>query len=636
MNYEQLTEGEFLNTLKEYQELYTNDVSPISDEEFDSLVMYYENKFGKKFDQIGSLPRTSATPLPYYMPSLDKIKGDSIKEEHELELWMKRNTGPYLLQDKIDGCSLLYLHVNGKDELRTRGDGVNSEYANHLLPYLNLPKPEYNIVVRGELVIHKSDFITYAQKQKDQGSKNKLRKARNIVTGLINSKENFDPELARLVKFYAYTIVDWNYLRINTSTQNLYLSNLGFNTPWTQKVDSLTIPILKHFLMLRKFDSTYMSVYDIDGIVIINDIVTPLPESKNPDYEIAFKIDIPYEAVVKNIEWNLTSKSGIIVPRIIIEPIIMDGSEVNKASGKNAKFVLTNQIGIGSKIKIAMAGDIIPSVIECLTPGHMVYPSSDLQYKWDETETEFMLLNPNLHPDVQKAKLNYFVRIMNIKNLGPETINKLYDNGCKTIDDLIRLKPENIMILERMGSKSSEKIYQNIQNALKTSPLSRIMTASCIWNEGIGEIRFKSIIETYPNILQYGSLSKDELISMISSIDGFGQKLAENFSTNLPRFITWLQQNPQIQINNDSTIIPQFEKLNLSGKITGKKILFTGFRSSELKNKLISLGNDVRENISKEIDIVVTTGAASKKLETAKKYGLTIMSLEDFKHIYEL
>jgi DNA ligase (NAD+) len=633
-----LPADEQLAVLLHYQSTYENNLpDQISDAVFDSLVSIYEKQTGLKYKEIGAVPSGNKETLPYYMGSLDKAKGPSAVKD--IADYLYKYPGDKVLEDKIDGNSGLYIvrYIKGKliRRLYTRGNGYVGTDISHLLNFISIPIPEFDIAVRGELVLPLDAFNAYIS----SGSGNMpLKNARNAGSGVINSKE-VNEELARTMKFYAYNIVDWSYDKINAESQFQFLSALKFDVPWYTIVseERINTAELEKYLKKRRLEAPY----DIDGLVIADNAkFYPIEIGKNPKNMIAFKVDVYNETTVIDVEWT-ASKDGILKPVVIYEPIDASGVTMMRASGKNAKFIVNNQIGPGAVIIVTRAGDVIPDIIDVVSPasGGAKLPSGQYaNYMWNETEVEFILTNAIDNSTVQKGKIEYFMTQLDIKNVGPGRISLLYDNGFDTLHKILTASVEDFAKIEGLGKKSGKQIYDNIHQAINPAPLAKLMAASGIFGPGFGIKKFELVIEVYPDILNYIDKSKEELTQLIQKVPGY-DKTSDVFANHLSDFVIWLEAHPMIQIETFESAFTGNEEVE-EGYIpmNGLKIVFTGFRSSELEDKIKSRGGVVSTTVNKNTSYLVAKDPTDLKGKGAKAHelGINIIGIEEFKTLYNL
>ena len=607
-NIKLLTKTELFNLLVKYQNEYTNNNSLISDDEFDYIQKFYETKYNEKFEIIGSLPETNKVNLEYFMPSLNKIKGKNVNKG--LNSFKIKFNPNYCIQDKLDGCSLQY-HSN-KNLLYTRGNGEIGKDVSFLLKYIKLPKTKKNYVIRGELVLSKINFDKYISNSTKTNKKNKNR---SMVSGIVNSDdESLDKYLITLVDFICYEIQ--NMPELTNIEQLEILKKSKFSIPSYKIFTSLTNENLTDELLERR----EISEYDIDGLVITcNNYINNENINKNPEYKIAFKLDTFVEATVIDIEWNITSKIGKINPVIIIEQIKILNTDVNRIYGNNARYIFNNKIGKNAILLITLGGDIIPNCVDVIEPSKkkdMIYPNCD--YTWDENNVDFIVTDLETNKDVIIAKFHYFIKTLDIKEIGIEILKKLYENGIKTFKLLFEMVPDDIKDFgdKKIGIKTATKICDGIKKALTNSTLAEIMAASCIFND-FGIKSFQKILDVYPDLLE-----KDYSEEDIDQIPGFDLVSSIKIIENLPIFIKWLGNHPQIII----------KKINKPSDL--KYVVFSGFTkvNEEFDNNLKINNFELTNSITKKVSylIVKDKNSNSGKINNAVKFSIPIFTIEEF------
>lgn len=613
-----LDEGTLRQILDQLSEHYHNSIALVSDSTFDRLVDIYEAKFGK-YEQIGAEPRGEKVTLPYYLTGLDKIK-----TEKELSCWAKKYPGPYVLEDKIDGLTLLYTITNGVKKLYTRGRNGVGKDVSHLIPDLKLPSIETNLAVRGEIVMTEKTF-----KRVGQGFSN----ARNLVSGIINSKDNYKPELARELTFFAYQIMD------STATpeqQILQLKSLGFEIPWTVVSPVLNFSQLEQIYLARKAQAPYM----MDGLVIYQNQCNAYPTEGLPKHIIAFKmIGEIAEVMVTQVIWK-ASKDRLLKPVVHYQPIFLSGAHLERATAHNARYVVLNKIGPGAKIIITRSGDTIPYVVTVLEPAaepSLPDPRKHGEYTWNENQVEFVLKQDNAQ--VFAAKIEHFLDKLEIKNVGPLRVKAFVDYGLISVYDVLTATPERLAQIDRIGPVLANSIYQEIQSKINGVPLARIMSACGVF-PGIGEKRFASIIQAYPNLLSMAQEPPQVLEERIRQVKGF-KKLAAEIANRMSTFADWLDRHPMIRVEipNISPAQDTETLLTIVGKapqiaqtLTGMTIVFSGFRDKELQEAIEARGGRVTTSVSRNTSMLIMKDVNKRKGKANKALaiGIPIIAREEF------
>lgn len=586
---------------------YNSNKQIISDTIYDVIYDSFKKKYPthKFFNNIGSDVTENKIKLPVFMGSQNKIK-----TQKELTNWLsKNNNNYYLITPKLDGSSALAEYLNGKINLYSRGNGSHGKNLNHLVEYLNLPKLDINITVRGELIVSKNNF---------QKFESEYSSPRNMVNSLTSNKE-IDKDKIKYLDFVVFELYD------NTQTLESKLElteKFGFKTVLNDKVDYETITLwesIKSNFLLKKLNYLRDNyIYNIDGIIITNLKVNKMNKDGNPKYSVAFKSN-NYGSIttIKDIEWNI-SKHGLIIPRIHFDTIKLSGSNVEYCSGKTAKYIFNNCLNKGSRIRVILSGEIIPKLEEIITSSH--YPlMPDIGYKWDENKVNLLVLKED--DDQTIKKIMFFLKTINITNIGIGNITKIYDAGYDSINKFLKLTVEDLLQLEGFKETLSNKIVDNIRGVIDNNIyLPLLMHGSCEFKYGFGVKKFEKIIEKYPNFLEE-EMTYDKLVNVPS----FNHQSASKFLDNLPHFKKFLEDHSYLKYD-----IPKNEEKFTHPNISNKNIVFTGKRDKVLMDKVLQYSGIIQPAITKKTDYLVVDDIEKKsvKISKAKELDINIVSKE--------
>ena len=611
-----LNKEDFDRVLKLLSDYYHNDQSLVPDETYDELIDIYEAKYGP-YTVVGAEPQGLKVQLPYYLGSLRKLKQDE-----ELNRWIASHPGPYIIEDKIDGLTLLLVSrtVNSRREtkLYTRGGGVKGTDVSHLLQYVPFPPINEDIAVRGEIVMNRDVFMRMGT-----GFKN----ARNLVSGVVNAKKSFNPELAKAFSFYAYRIMDRNLTPAEDITT---LQALGFLVP-----NPVQSPTINHQMLTNYFQKRHQEApYEMDGLVVYQNIAQDYPVGENPRHVVAFKTGSETGVTtVTAVTWE-ASKQRLLKPVVHYQPIFLSGAELSKASGYNGRFIVNNKIGPGAQILLTRSGDVIPKILSVLAPAPAgpSYPDPAVygQYSWNANNVEFVITEDT--EQVLTNRILHFLKTLGIKNSGPARVAALVKGGITSVSDLLNATPQQLAAIPGVGPGVSQQLYRDVQATVSNIGLPKIMDASGFFS-GIGERRFEALLEGYPNFLEYAYQEPSYLVSMITQVHGFSDTLAAGIANNMSAFATWLTQHPMIRIAAPAPVL-QIQPAAEPGKesLAGKTIVFSGKRDRPLEARIVQaggkIGNSVSGNTSYLVmeDITNLTG----KGNTAQQKGVPILTKADF------
>lgn len=607
-----------LDNLKEVETFLLN----ISDNQYDQMIEMVQ--LNTSNTDVGATPHNKKCTLPLFMGSLDKIKNDT-----DYLNWKKKiSNSEIIITEKLDGISsLLCLNiVNDKKEIKlyTRGNGKIGCDISHLVKYMNLKEQINNIFenyknnlpiyIRGELVISK--FVN--------GSLN----LRNIVSGLVHTKEITDDIILKLkeVDLVSYRLYNCNYKFLSQLEK---LDELGFNIPQYKVLKNPSFENLE--MVLEQFIDE--SRYQIDGIVVShNDVYNKDPVDKNPEHSIAVKnIGESKQTEVIEIEWNV-SKHGVYKPRVKIQPVNINGANIEWVTGFNGKYIYDNQIGKGTLIEIERSGDVIPNIKKVIKSTKAEMPKSD--WEWNKTRVDICIKEDH-NDEMEIKKLFTFFQELECPHLGPKTIKTLYEHGFETLLDILDLNKEKLLNTGKFKDKSSENVLSGIKVAkdflmnINESNLHILMYASGSFGFGFGSKKIKLILEKFPNLIkEYNDNDRDEWISNVKSVKGISEQ-AEPFVDNINIYKIFIKTiKNYIRYTNFTKEKESQKTKTLSSK--SEVVVLSGFRDKILKQTLEENGHIVNDNVTKETTIVIyNDNDISSKCQKAKKMGIKLIQKED-------
>ncbi len=678
-----------INFLKEeinrHNHLYYVEENPVlSDIEYDELLRELQ-----KLETENPLLITSDSPtqrLGGISSSFEQHKHkyrlyslDNSNNYEELIKWYERITKEIgkdielVCELKIDGLAVALTYENGIFATgATRGDGeVGENITNNLktikaipLKLLNkypssalrAPSPARDegetpetftpsspstlhpsLEVRGEIYMPKSSFEKLNEENLKNGEKI-FANPRNAASGSVRQLDSSITAKRDLSMFCYSAILTDMKNKTKTHYENLmFLKELGFKvSPNTQVVKNIqeAIEYCQRW-ETKRFELDYAT----DGVVIkVNDL--RLQEelgftSRAPKWATAFKFP-PEEVNTKllDIEINV-GKTGAVTPVAILEPILLAGSTVSRASLHNFDEIKRLDVRIGDTVLIKKAAEIIPKVIKVSehkpTSTEFIMPVQCpvCQTKLETREGEVNLYCPNsmFCPAQIKAKIEYWVskEAMDIDFVGPSIIEQLFDkNMIKSAADLYALSQQDFMQLDLIQEKSAFNIYNSIQ-ASKNPTLTRFLTALSIRHVGKETAHIiAQHFQTLENIYRAD-------IEDIAKIDGVGEKIAQNI-------FDFFHDKKNLEVLTrlkELGVVPKIEKNNkISDIFEGKTFVLTGTLESMTRNeaeeKIKSHGGKTSSSVSKNTSFVVAGESAGSKLTKAKNLGVIILSEHEF------
>jgi DNA ligase (NAD+) len=625
---------------------YNTDKPLLQDATYDTLWQCLEERDpgNSILKKVGApVNKDNKIKLPYYLGSLDKVKPN----EKSLSKWLATHSRDILVSDKIDGLSSLLIvsfdsntgiSKDGfKMTLYKHGDGVEGQDISHLLEHIQIgslvksaitshikktDNKQQHIALRGEIII-RNDI--YSQKY------NKMYpKARSLIAGIVNSKTP-DPKIVADMEIVFYELIYPD--RYTFKEQFDLISYMGFKL-----ANHLMMPVLEESQLPEiLMDFKRKSPYEIDGIVLDDSSrVWPRAIKDNPDYAVAFKMQLEDQIAttrVINVEYNI-SKHGTLAPRIEYEPVVIKGDTHKYTTGFNLKYIVDYKINKGTQIQIIKSGDVIPYIYKIISASkEPLMPAADIKWHWNETRVDAVLDDPSASADVRLAKLVAFFKTMQIDGVGEGVLAKLVAGGYEDLQAILHLTPDRIAQVEGFQLRSATNIYNAIHKVLdKPQPLERVLMASGVFQIGLGEKKFKMILDAIPDFLTKYNASKFTQAS-ITSIKGFSTTTAEIFLEGMPRFIQWLTLHSIIKIESADA---KLKDIPAGTKFAGMVVVFTGVRNAEMESDIAANGGSIGSSISGKTTLLVAKDLSenSSKMKKASELGIQIMGYTDFAKQY--
>lgn len=586
----------------------------------------------------------TASELPKKAHESPMLSLDKTKSVAELEDWLGDNKA--LLSWKMDGLTIVLTYRGGElVEAVTRGNGIIGEViTNNAKNFQNVPLSiEYKgeLILRGEAVIKYSDFKRINDSITDADAR--YKNPRNLCSGSVRQ---LNPAVTRERKVYfnVFNVVRADNIDFENSKakQFEWAKNEGFDVveyKFTQRA-SLADDIAKFESKIAEND------IPSDGLVLLLDDIA-LGErlgstAKFPRNAMAFKwSDERQTTKLKYIEWS-PSRTGLINPVAVFEPVELEGTTVSRASLHNVSIFEELMLGVGDEISVYKANMIIPQVYENLTKSNTekipkICPACgrDTTIKKDNESKVLLCTNPDCQiKHIKQYALMASRDALNIDGLSESTLEKFLSKGfIKSDSDLFRLDKfkDEIINMEGFGKRSYEKLIAALNEA-KNTTVSRLLYSLGI--AGIGSANAKMIAKYFDNdIDRIISASKDDL----RKIEGIGEVLAGSIED-------FFKSEKNIENVESLRKILKFETEENGGgdKFAGKVFVITGSLThfsnrNEMKELIEKNGGKVSGSVSSKTNFLINndTDSNSSKNKKAKELGVEIISEEDFLKLLE-
>lgn len=629
---------------------YAKDTEIMSNYEYDALydeLMALEEETGMVLSNSPtvSVGYEAVDELPKERHEKPMLSLAKTKSREELREWL--NGKEALLSWKLDGLTIVLTYQDGELlKAVTRGNGeIGEVITNNARVFKNIPHRiafKGRLILRGEAVITYSDFEKMNAEISDEEAK--YKNPRNLCSGSVRQLNN-EITAKRNVRLFAFNLVeaietDGTPVDFDNDRENqfLFLKKQGFDVVEYFRVNQDNI-----MERIEYFAQT-ISGYDVpsDGLVLtLCDLAYSASlgrTAKFPRDSIAFKwADETAETTLLEIEWS-PSRTGLINPVAIFEPVELEGTTVSRASVHNLSIMEELQLGIGDRIKVYKANMIIPQIAENLTKsGKMTIPQkcpvcgmpTEVRKEID-TKT---LVCPN--PDCEAKKIKSFTLLvsrdaLNIDGLSEATLEKFIAKGfIHSFADIFRLNrfEDEITQMEGFGAKS----FQNLMDALeqaKNTTLPRYLYAIGI--AGIGVANAKVLCKAFDNDFEkIKSATREEF----ADVDGIGEVLADGIVS----YFSDEKKARNAQELYDQLHIEKPEQNDNEQIFAGMTFVITGnvyhyANRNEVKEVIEQRGGKVAGSVSSKTNYLINNDVASTsgKNKKAKELGIPIISEDDF------
>lgn len=638
---------ELIEILNNASNTYYNSTPTMTDYEWDKL--YEELKsLEKETDVI--YPNSPTQNVGYKV--LDEIR--EVEHNHPMlsldkchsedELIEFAGDKDCILSVKADGLTTSLRYVDGKlISAETRGSGMSG--LDVLENVLNIKNVPHTIPYKEELIIDGETIIDWNTFNKINDNlpvdQDKYKHPRNLVSGTIKLQDT-SVAASRSMRFIAWRVIKglneksvffalkeaeklgfeiipmWTYTKSDKENLSAMLSDLQ------DKADELGIP----------YDGAVMAYDDVEYGMSLG------RTDKFFRHSIAYKYEQElYETILEDIEWQ-TSKTGLINPVAIFKEVIIDGASVTRATLHNVSYINNLQLGLGDKIRVYKANQIIPKVHDNLTrsnnwklPAKCPNCGGEVELRDNNGTLTLYCLNPNCSAKLL-GQLSHFVskNAINIDGLSEQTLQKFIDLGwVKSFKDIMNLKDySNVMTkLDGFGKKSVDKLLTSIQKSRQTT-LDRFIYSLSI--HLVGRSASKEIAKLFSN--DYDKFITECSSTDFTKIEGFGDSINDSLHNYISaNKDTIIELANEFTFENEKSSAVNITGTDLSGKvfvITGSLVNYKN--RNELVEVIEGLGGKVSGSVSAKTSYLINNDkeSGSSKNKKAKQLGVAIISEEDF------
>ena len=634
---------------------YILDEPIISDYEFDQLLQTLQDLEKKYPDfsdpnsptkRVGGGITKSFETVPHKYPMYSLSNTYSKEELLQWEERLKKALGEeaqieYTCELKFDGASISLTYENGVlVKAITRGDGVQGDdITTNVKTIKTIPLklkadfPKF-FEIRGEILLPWEGFHKMNEQRAALGEP-LYRNPRNTASGSLKLQDS-RIVADRPLTCFLYSLAG-DSLPVSSQFEALTKAReWGFKVPESaEKVNSIDAV----FDFITSWEEKRKSLpFEIDGIVIKVNSLFQQDElgftSKAPRWAIAYKYKAEQASTRLNDVQYQVGRTGAVTPVAQLEPVLISGTTVKRASLHNADQIQKFDLRIGDLVYVEKGGEIIPKItgIDPLNRGNLedrvVFiehcPECYSPLQREEGEAQHYCVNDLNCPPQQIGKIQHFIgrKAMDIEGLGGETVSLLYKEGLlNSIDDLYRLRKEQILPIERMAEKSVTNLLEGIEKS-KEKPFAKVLFGLGI--RFVGETVAKKLTEEFGSIDQLAAASIEALTNTDEIGDRIAQSVVAYFVQHENRKLVQALKDFGLQVESIAPL------RDVHDAFLGKKFVVSGvfeaFSREDLKTEIEFLGGKIVSSVSSKTDYLVAgEGMGPSKKEKAIKFGVTIL-----------
>ncbi len=578
--------------LEEAKRQYFETGEPImEDYEFDAeeMIVAREAPDASVLKAVGAPPEENVVKLPISMPSLDKVKPG----EKSWTKWLAKQEGEMQWSSKLDGISALWIPAEGK--LYNRGDGTEGTDLSRFIPIIaGLSRKAAPKMIRGEILIRRTEAPKEA------------KIIRSWVNGVLHRKEGEPLPPAGLLRFVAYKVVD-SSAPIKEQFAALKAANYELPSHGYFQINDRNREGVEPMMIQLYQTERAEGPYEIDGIVLTSATGKPeKPTTENPKDTVAFKMSLAEqiaETTVTEVEWNL-SRGGLLVPRILIEPVTIGGATISKVTGHNAKFIVDSGLGAGATVNIRRSGDVIPIIDTVLVPVEPDLPPKGT-FKWEGVHIKPTAEGATGDPT---RKLLHSLKVLGIKGAGEAAASELVKGGYLTIFDINDATTSTLQSL--IGTSNGKKLKEGVAAAIGAADLTTQILSYPDLPAGLGSSRIEVFVAAGADFDG-------------SPVEGFGPQTWASLQSAKKDNKAWISRFPaKDKVTSKANTVP-----------SKGPICFTGFRlKPDEKARVEAAGWIPKDSFSSACNFLIVPSLPyeSTKVDQAKKFGVPIIDRDTF------
>jgi DNA ligase (NAD+) len=637
---------------------YVEDNPMVSDSEYDQVfraLQALEAEYPQYIDANSPTQRVRGIVQEQFVPHRHRVIKQGLENVfggEELKVWLRRmeqeHPNPtYVVEPKIDGLTIVCTYTKGRlVTVATRGDGTTGEdITNNVKTIRSVPltlSEAVDLEVRGEAYMPRESF-QQLNVERERVGEPLFANPRNAAAGSLRQLDSSNAASRNLNAFF-YS-VEWaspfSLASHEESLQWLMKQGLRVNSLRLRSSEPEEVVAFCEQWQNKRVELSY----DIDGLVIKIDDLHLREElgvtAKSPRWAVAYKF--PMEEVATtllDIEWTV-GRTGVVTPTAILEPVLVAGTTVSRASLHNEDLIREKDLMFGDRVLVRKAGEIIPEVVQVIgehrdgSQKPFVMPTQcpicEHNLFRDDGESAWRCSNSACPAQIAENIIHFSSRAaMDIEGLGPQNVQLLLEHQLiRDVADLYSLTLEKLMTLPRFGQKSAENLSKAIE-ASKTRPLERLVFGLGIRH--VGQRTAQSLAKQFGSLEKLKNATEAELLL----IEDIGPKVAHSiinyFAQSESQDRLLRLQTAGVAMENmkaDSSLEANILQ-GLSFVVTGT---LTHYSRQEIKETIENLGGKVIDSVSKKTSYVLVGENPGSKADKAKALAIPILNEQEFERL---
>ncbi|TVP84856.1 MAG: NAD-dependent DNA ligase LigA [Acholeplasmataceae bacterium] len=596
-------------------------------------------------EKIGGVVLDGFQKIEHRVPMMSL---SNVFNEDELRLFDERinkitSEASYVSELKIDGLAISMTYEKGRfTRAATRGDGITGEdVTSNVKTIKSLPlvlKEAWDIEVRGEVFMPHKSFKAVNQ-ERMTNNEPLFANPRNAAAGTIRQLDS-KIVASRRLDMFVYAIVEAQQYVETQEEALILLDKIGFKVNPDYHVCNDVNDLIERIHAYDKRRHTLP--YDTDGVVIkVNQFRLHDPIGytvKSPKWATAYKFAAEQMETRLNAITFQIGRSGVVTPVAELEPVMVSGSRVSRATLHNEDYIKAKDIRIGDTVIVHKAGEIIPEVLAVVMskrdgqkPFMMIdaCPVCGSEVRRKEGEADHYCLNPECPAKKTYALIHFASRVaMDIDTLGEKVVETLHTLGyVQTIPDIYKLKQHANALedLPGFGTKKIDKLLQAIEDSKRQS-FDRLLFGLGI--KHVGAKVAKILVRHYPTLEALMEADFEDLKNIFDIGDMIAASVVDYFQNEHNRAMLQELKALGLNMTHQTEQVKAHPLNNLTVVLTGKLALYTRDQATALIEKH---GGKVSSSVSAKTDLVIAGGEAGSKLKKANELGITIMDEAAFK-----